>query len=103
MDTNVCKDQETFDKAVKHAIEHINDEEKSKQNHVAKVIITLIMLAFYFWALLLAMKVSNPQQRILHVIFALFTGPLYVLAYYLGMLQDMDSDKSMSSDSEDSF
>jgi bacteriorhodopsin len=98
MDTNVCKDQETFDKAVKHAIEHINDDEKGKQNHVAKVIVTLIMLT-----LLLAMKVSDPQQRVLHVIFALFTGPLYVLAYYLGMLQDMDSDKSMSSDSDDSY
>jgi hypothetical protein len=61
------------------------------------------MLTFYFWALLLAMKVSDPQQRVLHVIFALFTGPLYVLAYYLGMLQDMDSDKSMSSDSDDSY
>jgi uncharacterized membrane protein (DUF485 family) len=48
MDTNVCKDQETFDKAVKHAIEHINDDEKGKQNHVAKVIVTLIMLTFYF-------------------------------------------------------
>jgi hypothetical protein len=39
------------------------------------------------------MKVSDPQQRILHVIFALFTGPLYVLAYYLGMLQAMDGSK----------
>ena len=100
MDTNVCKDQDTFDKAVKHALEHINDEEKSKQNNVARMIITLIMLTFYFWALLLAMKVSDPQHRVLHVIFALFTGPLYVLAYYLGMLQSMDEGKDMSDDSD---
>ena len=98
MDTNVCKDQNTFDRAVRHAIRHVDDEDKNKQNKVARLIVTLIMLTFYFWALLLAMKVSDPQQRILHVIFALFTGPLYVLAYYLGMLQAMDGGKDMSDD-----
>ena len=98
MDTNVCKDQNTFDRAVRHAIRHVDDEDKNKQNKVARLIVTLIMLTFYFWALLLAMKVSDPQQRILHVIFALFTGPLYVLAYYLGMLQAMDGGNDMSDD-----
>lgn len=101
MDTNVCKDQDTFDRAVRHAIKHIDDDDKHKKNNVARMIVTLIMLTFYFWALLLAMKVSDPQQRVLHVIFALFTGPLYVLAYYLGMLQTMDGGKSDSSDGDD--
>jgi len=92
MDTNVCTDQKTFNKAVRNAIYHMDDE-YGKKNHVARVIVTLIMLTFYFWAILLAMKVSDPQHRVIHVVFALCTGPLYVLAYYLGMMQ-MDTELS---------
>jgi hypothetical protein len=93
MDTNVCTDQKTFNKAVRNAIYHMDDDEYGKKNHVARVIVTLIMLTFYFWAILLAMKVSDPQHRVIHVVFALCTGPLYVLAYYLGMMQ-MDTELS---------
>lgn len=96
---NVCTDQKTFDKAVRHAVNHINDDEDDpKKNQVARLIVAIIMLTFYFWAILLAMKVSDPQQRILHVIFALFTGPLYVLAYYLGMMDTMGGGMEETSD-----
>ena len=84
---NVCTDQKTFNKAVRNAINHLDDDEYGKKNHVARFIITLIMLTLYLWALLLAMKVTDPQQRVVHIIFALCTGPLYVLSYYLGMVQ----------------
>jgi hypothetical protein len=46
------------------------------------------MLVFYLWALLLAMRVTDPQHRVLHIIFALLTGPLYVLSFYLGMMDN---------------
>ena len=90
MDTNVCTDQKTFNKAVKNAINHLDDDDDKDTNQTARMIMTLIMLAFYFWALLLALKVSDSQHRVLHIILALFTGPVYVLAYYLGMMDGMD-------------
>ncbi len=89
MDTNVYTDQKTFNKAVKKAIDHLDDDDKDT-NQTARMIVTLIMLSFYFWALLLALKVSDSQHRVLHIILALFTGPIYVLAYYLGMMEGME-------------
>jgi hypothetical protein len=84
---SVCNDQQTFNKAVRNAIQHIDDDDDNKQqNQTAKVIVSVIMLVFYLWALLLAMRVSDPQHRVLHIILALLTGPLYVLAFYLGMM-----------------
>ena len=96
MDTNVCTDQKTFNKAVRNAIDHIDDDDDKNKNQTARMIVTLIMLAFYFWALLLALKVSDSQHRVLHIILALFTGPIYVLAYYLGMMEGMEGMKGMS-------
>ena len=88
MSTNVCNDQKTFNKAVKKAIYHL-DEPESK-NQAANLVMVLITLTFYIWALLLALKVQDKQHRLLHVLFALVFGPLYVLAYYASMM-DMDS------------
>jgi hypothetical protein len=93
MDTNVCTDQKTFNKAVKKAIDHLDDDDDT--NQTARMIMTLIMLTFYFWALLLALKVSDSQHRVLHIILALFTGPIYVLAYYLGMMEGMEGMEGM--------
>jgi hypothetical protein len=86
---SVCNDQQTFNKAVRNAIQHIDDDDDNKQqNQTAKVIVSVIMLVFYLWALLLAMRVTDPQHRVLHIIFALLTGPLYVLSFYLGMMDN---------------
>jgi hypothetical protein len=86
---SVCNDQQTFNKAVRNAIQHIDDDDDNKQqNQTAKVIVSVIMLVFYLWALLLAMRVSDPQHRVLHIICALLTGPLYVLSFYLGMMDN---------------
>jgi hypothetical protein len=88
MSTNVCNDQKTFNKAVKKAINHL-DESDSK-NQAANLVMVLITLTFYVWALLLALKVQDKQHRLLHVLFALVFGPIYVLAYYASMI-NMDS------------
>ena len=88
MSTNVCNDQKTFNKAVKKAINHL-DESDSK-NQAANLVMVLITLTFYIWALLLALKVQDKQHRLLHVLFALVFGPIYVLAYYASMI-NMDS------------
>ena len=88
MSKNVCNDQKTFNKAVKKAINHLDDPDS--KNQTANLIMVLITLTFYVWALLLALKVQDKQHRLLHVLFALVFGPIYVLAYYASMI-DMDS------------
>lgn len=91
MSTNVCNNQQSFNKAVRNAINHLDDDDENKhQNKVAKIIISVFMLVFYLWALLLAMRITDPQHRVLHIILALLTGPLYVLAYYVGMMENID-------------
>jgi hypothetical protein len=88
MSTNVCNDQKTFNKAVKKAINHL--DEPDNKNQAANLVMVLITLTFYVWALLLALKVQDKQHRLLHVLFALVFGPIYVLAYYASMI-NMDS------------
>lgn len=91
----LCSDQKTFNKAVRKAIEHIDDDETEKSHGFGvKLIVSLIMLTFYLWALLLALKVSDKEHRVLHVTVALLTGPLYVLSYYLGMMKHLEVDMS---------
>ena len=85
---NVCSDQKTFNKAVRHAVRHLDDDDEPR-NDTTKMIMTLIVLSFYLWAVLLAMKVADKDHRVLHVTLALLTGPLYVLSYYLGMMDSI--------------
>jgi hypothetical protein len=51
--SNVCSDQKTFNKAVKKAIHHLDDEDDKPK--AGKMVMALILLTFYLWALLLAL------------------------------------------------
>jgi hypothetical protein len=86
---SLCSDQKTFNRAVRKAIDHIDDVDENDQlnSFGVKLIVSLIMISFYLWALLLALKVSDKEHRVLHVTLALLTGPLYVLSYYLGIMK----------------
>jgi len=99
MSTNLCGDQKTFNKAVRKAINHLDDDDDQNQTSTSKLILTLITLTFYVWALLLALKVEDKQQRVLHSLFALLFGPFYVLAHYVGMMEQNPSSSSSSSPS----
>jgi len=46
-------------------------------------IISIIYLIFMVWGVILALKVSKFEQRVLHVTLALIAGPAYVFGYYL--------------------
>jgi hypothetical protein len=83
---SVCSDQKTFNKAVKKALNNLDDDDEQPKNQTSRMFMVLITLALYLWAVLLALKVSDPEHRILHVTLALLLGPLYVLSYYLGMM-----------------
>jgi len=100
MSVNVCNDQKTFNKAVRKAINHLDDDQN--QTSTSKLIFTLITLTFYVWALLLALKVEDKQQRVLHSLFALLFGPFYVLAHYVGMMEQNPNFSSGSSSSSGS-
>lgn len=89
MSQNVCNDQKTFNKAVKKAIKHIDDDDEN-QNKTSKLFMVLITLFFYLWAVLLALKVSDKDHRVLHITLALLLGPLYVLSYYLGFINGVN-------------
>jgi hypothetical protein len=96
MSSNLCMDQDSYNKAFKKALNHYKKEEDIKKGirceendtgcNVGMVVVFIIMILFYLWALLLALKVNDTEHRTLHVLFALGTGPLYVLSHYAAKL-----------------
>lgn len=81
--TNVCADQATYNAAFKKAvIDYEKNQCSSKGCKTSLMIVGLIMLAFYVWAFLLAIQVKDKEHRVLHIVFALTTGPIYILAHY---------------------
>jgi len=94
--SNLCQDQDSYDTAFKKALNKYKKDEEIKYGmrcsdgdvgcKVGVVVVFIIMILFYLWALILALKVNNSEHRTLHVLFALTTGPVYVLAYYASML-----------------
>jgi uncharacterized membrane protein (DUF106 family) len=102
--SELCSNQDSYNQAFKKALNKYKKDEDIKKGlrcdendtgcKVGMIIIFIIMIIFYLWAVILALKVSDPEHRTLHVLFALATGPLYVLAYYASTLggKDMDMD-----------
>lgn len=82
--TNVCADQDTYNKALRDAIKYNQDENRKEMKKWAYVYLGL-WLVFFVWGLMLAMKMPSGAERVQHVLFALVFGPMYVLAHYLGL------------------
>lgn len=93
---NVCMSQSSYNQAFGKALDEYKKEQEIKygfrcgDNDMGckfNVMITcVIMIIFYLWALLIALKIKEPEHRTLHVLLALLTGPLYVLAHYASTL-----------------
>jgi hypothetical protein len=93
---NICTNQDTYNHAFSNALDDYKKEQEVKYGFrcgendigckVNVLIMCFIMIIFYLWALLIALKVKDPEHRTLHVLFALATGPLYVLSYYASTL-----------------
>lgn len=82
---NVCASQDTFNKAFKEAVKNYGQiPEKDKNLYT---VVAIIYLVLTIWALILAMHVSDSEHRVIHIIFAVLFGPLYVLSHYLSMLR----------------
>ena len=85
MSLNVCSDQSTYNAAFRKAIqEYQKDQCSSKSCKTTLMVISIFMLIFYIWAFILAMKIKDKDQRVIHTVFALTTGPIYVIAHYAG-------------------
>lgn len=89
MSTNVCADQATYDAAFQHAIKEYQkkDDCKTTTCKVTMSILSILMLFFSIWAIFLALRVQDKESRILHLIFAIALGPIYVICYYSSMFQ----------------
>lgn len=85
MSTNVCKNQQTFDKAFQNALDNYYYNEPQMPVGIT-IMYFLLFILFLVWALYLAMKVQISSERIIHIIFAILLSPLYVISYYLNNL-----------------
>jgi hypothetical protein len=85
--TNVCNTQDTFNVAFDNALKQNNKDAVKKAKPWIYVYATLLMI-FFIWALLLAMQVAPGPNKIVHLVFAMVFSPLYVIAYYLGAIDD---------------
>ena len=94
--TNLCMNQESYNQAFGEALDEYKKEQEIRygfrcgENDISckinVLIMGIIMIIFYLWALLIALKIRDPEHRTLHVLFALATGPLYVLSHYASLL-----------------
>lgn len=78
---SICSDQKKFNAAFQSAMQSYLM--KSYPCNSVMTIVGIIMLVLYIYAIVLAMRVKDPNQRVLHILGALIFGPLYVLAYLL--------------------
>ena len=81
----VCKDQETFNKALDtyQTVKEVELEEDMKKNRGMISAALVIMLLLLIWAVTLALRVQDSEHRVLHVFLALLTSPLYIISHFL--------------------
>jgi hypothetical protein len=80
---SVCANQDAFNQAFQQAVKY--NDKKDRPKMWIRLVYLGLYIVFIVWALLLASKVQNVDERKEHFLFALLFGPVYVLAYYLGM------------------
>jgi hypothetical protein len=79
---SVCQDQTSFNQAFNKAVKYV--DKKNQPLPMAKMLTGLLVLVFFVWALMLAMKVEGTsEQKLVHLVLAMVFSPLYVIAHYL--------------------
>lgn len=81
--SNVCGNQADFNQALQAAIK---SNRTQKMTPVMWVVLVLY-LALLVWGVMLALKVTSGDNRTLHIVLSVAFAPVYVLAYYLGMMK----------------
>jgi hypothetical protein len=83
---SVCKDQDTFNDAVKKALDNFVEEEQprlTKSSLTMIIIYSMTVLLFLVWAIYLVRYEKKSDERTLHFLYAIILSPIYVLSYYL--------------------
>lgn len=82
----VCDNQSDFNIAVRKALKYNMKEDMKKAKPWIYVYMVLWAI-FFVWAVIIAMKVAPAgAERTEHLVFAMVFSPIYVIAYYLGMM-----------------
>ena len=79
---SLCNDQHTFNHAFAKAI-RAYDKNESKKMSLSLSIYIVIHLICMIWAVMLAVKSSPPDHKVINITLALVFSPAYVLAYYI--------------------
>ena len=79
-DTNVCKDQKSFNRALDKAI----NRQYKLSGPLIVYIILHIVLAVY--AIMLALK-QPVENRLVHVVLAIIASPVYIIAYWVSPMK----------------
>jgi bacteriorhodopsin len=82
-----CTSQGNFNEALRAGIKYNYKQNQKKAKPWIWVYLALYVI-FFVWAILLAVQVPAGQMRTVHVALAIVFSPVYVLAYYLGMLKN---------------
>lgn len=86
MSQNICNDQENLDRALTKALNDYTGKTMEINNGWV-VLYLILFFVFLFWAVTLAFKLKKSSERVIHLIFAIMTSPLYIICYYLNILK----------------
>ena len=93
---SVCSNQDNFNQAYRKAVDNYDDLEYKSLSSNQKVVMGILIslqIIFIIWGVILAIKYIPGPQRPLHLVFAMTTGPVYVLAFYLSLMGGKVKDK----------
>ena len=79
---SLCKDQDTFNESVYKAIKEYDKKMSNKMKDPLTIYLVVHMI-FIIWALILSLKHTKSEQRIIHIMSALIFSPAYIIAYYI--------------------
>jgi len=82
---NVCNNQANYNIALRKAIDYNDNKNVKEAIPLMKIYIILWAITFT-WAILIALKVSEPEHRVIHVTLAAVFSPAYLIGHYLVQL-----------------
>lgn len=82
---NVCRNQQTFNRAFQKAVDNYTIPAPSSQAYTAFGILCIIYIIFLCWALVIAIKKKGPNKT-LNILFAIILSPAYVLSDLISSL-----------------
>lgn len=86
---SLCSDQNTFNTAVTNALNNYQQTQVQNQTQnwkQAGLIVFAIWIILTIWAVMLALQVTDPSDRILNIFLAIVSPPFYLISYFINNL-----------------